>query len=223
MKSAKVSCPGLRHACSGQSVELELLDRPRLPVLGEVAGPRVRAAGVCGTPGQVGSAAAQCFPPLAILGDGSPPHTTFDSMVGAGVPCRQPPPQRARQCYKHAFMQYTHSLSTHPGVVTLNSGEYTGHVVLVIGVTNKVLVASRAPAGQYWWHSCDEGPALGSEGAEVAAREQGREPGPEDLGAAGHSKGLQLCLCGWKGTDVGLSGKAGRACFTLPIPEAWSA
>lgn len=67
-------------------------------------------------------------------------------------------------------------LSTHPGVRDLELSEnILGHVVLGHRVDNKVLVASRAlcrpvlVAFLLW----TEGPALGSEGAEVGRRGAG--------------------------------------------------
>ena len=94
-----------RHALLRPVCELELPDCPRLPILGEVAGPRVRA-GVAAPPGQAGSASAQVSTLKPYWEMGSlPPHLTLDSYGWSwGTMQAAPTPEGLRQCYKHTFM-----------------------------------------------------------------------------------------------------------------------
>ena len=108
--------PRLWHALLRPVRELKLPDRPRLPILGEVAGPGVRA-GLAAAPGQVGRVAAQLstLRPSWEMGL-PPPHLTLDSYGWSGVPCRQPPPQRGSDSVTHMpSCTYTHSPVHSPG------------------------------------------------------------------------------------------------------------
>lgn len=167
----------LGHALLWPVCELELPDRPRLPILGEVAEAGVRA-GASGSspPGQAESAVAQVST-LRSLHRGHPgkwactPTAHFRFLQLELGHHKGSPTTGAPAALQTSFCTNIHTpLSTHPGICDLEfTQDILGHVVLSHWVNDEVLVASRALRGPvlvalFLW---TEGPAPRSGGEKV--------------------------------------------------------